>query len=131
MEYHQEINLKFVTVCSDIQQSSKAHGLTYQILQWGYTATVCVCVCKCACVCIMCACVCVSGCMCDMHAHSHMHTQCMWQVGPCALDCPYHKLAHVSISHHHWFTNILVTWTELSTEVHQTLLTCSGDVIHP
>ena len=57
MEYHQEINLKFVTVCSDIQQSSKAHGLTYQILQWGYTATVCVCVCMC--VHHVCMCVCV------------------------------------------------------------------------
>ena len=68
MEYHREINLEFVTVCSDIQQSSKAHGLTCQLLQWGYNALcvcvrvyVCACVCKHACVC-MCVHVCV--CMC-------------------------------------------------------------------
>ena len=63
MEYHREINLEFVTVCSDIQQSSKAHGLTYQILHCPF---VCVfkCVHVCACVCVhvrvceyVCACV--------------------------------------------------------------------------
>ena len=72
MEYHQEINLVFVTVCGDIQQSSKAHGLTYQILHCP-----CVCVFKCvhvgacvcmwvrACVCVnVCDCMCVCVCMC-------------------------------------------------------------------
>ena len=92
MEYHREINLEFVTVCSDIQQSSKAHGLTCQLLQWGYNAP-CVCVrvyvcasmhaCMCVCVCVrvcdsvcvyMCVCVRVSGCMCDMHVYTHTHT---------------------------------------------------------
>ena len=70
MEYHREINLEFVTVCSDIQQSSKAHGLTCQLLQWGYNAPcVCVftCVCMCVCVCVtLCVymCVCASVCVC-------------------------------------------------------------------
>ena len=72
MKYHREINLEFVTVCSDIQQSSKAHGLTCQLLQWGYNAPcvcVCVCVCKHACVCTcvtLCVyiCVCASVCAC-------------------------------------------------------------------
>ena len=86
MEYHQVINLEFITVCGDIQQSSKAHGLTYQILQWGYIATVCVrvyvhvCACVCACVhACMCVhvCVSVSACVC-MHTHAdtdtHAHT---------------------------------------------------------
>ena len=103
MEYHQEINLEFITVCGDIQQSSKAHGLTYQILQWGYTATVCVrvyvhvCVhvCMHACVC-MCACLCLHVCACthmqtQTRTHTHSHSQGRvtppWQVGPCALDC--------------------------------------------
>ena len=99
----------------DIQQSSKAHGLTYQILQWGYTATVCACLSVC-----MWVHVCV--CMCDMHAHTHAHTVYVASWPMCL---------RLSISHHLWFTNILVAWTELSTEVHQTLLTCSGDVIHP
>ena len=94
MEYHQEINLEFVTVCSDIQQSSKAHGLTYQILQRGYIAPLCACfkcvhVCVCMCVCVhvsvhvcacvhvcVCMCACVSGCMCDMHTHTRTHSVC-------------------------------------------------------
>ena len=60
-----------MTVCGDMQQSSKAHGLTCQLLWWGYTAPVCVCVrvltyiCVCVCVCVcaymyvLCACVCM------------------------------------------------------------------------
>ena len=143
MEYHREINLEFVTVCSDKQQSSKAHGLTCQLLQWGWPCVcaclrVCACVCKHACVC-MCVCVCVTLCvyMClcasvcacvwvhvrhaCIHTHTHSHTQGNvtppWQVGPCALDCPY----HTTFQH----------FGDLSTEVHQTLLTCRGDVIHP
>ena len=74
MEYHREINLEFVTVCSDIQQSSKAHGLTCQLLQWGYNAPcvcvrvyvcvhVCACMHVCACVCV-CDIVCVHVCVC-------------------------------------------------------------------
>ena len=63
MEYHREINLEFITVCGDIQQSSKAHGLTYQILQWGYTATVCACF-KCVHVCACFKCVHVCACVC-------------------------------------------------------------------
>ena len=55
MEYHREINLEFITVCSDIQQSSKAHGLTYQILH-------CPCVCACLRACVR-VCVCVFTCM--------------------------------------------------------------------
>ena len=65
MEYHREINLEFVTVCSDIQQSSKAHGLTCQLLQWGYNAL-------CACVCVFtCVCMCVQACMC-VHVCVHV-----------------------------------------------------------
>ena len=135
MEYHQEINLEFITVCGDIQQSSKAHGLTYQILQWGYTATVCVrvyvhvCVhvCMHACVC-MCACLCLHVCACThMQTQTRTHTQPHTGQGNSTVA----SWPMLSISHHHWFTNILATWTELSTDVHQTLLTCSGDVIHP
>ena len=83
MEYHREINLEFVTVCGDIQQSSKAHGLTYQILQWGYTATVCVrvyvcvhaCVCMCVCVCdSVCVCVCLGACVTCMHTQTRTAT---------------------------------------------------------
>ena len=62
MEYHREINLEFVTVCSDIQQSSKAHGLTCQLLQWGYNAP-CVCVYVCVTLCVY-MCVCASVCVC-------------------------------------------------------------------
>ena len=69
MEYHREINLEFVTVCCDIQQSSKAHGLTYHILHCPFVcvfkcvrvgACVCVCMCVHVCVCVhVCACECV------------------------------------------------------------------------
>ena len=65
MKHHREINLEFVTVCSDIQQSSKAHGLTCQLLQWGYNAPcvrVRVYVCVTLCV-YMCVCVCVTLCV--------------------------------------------------------------------
>ena len=69
MEYNREINLEFITVGSDIQQSSKAHGLTYQILQWGYTATVCVRVYV-----HVCACVCMhTHADTDTHAHTATH----------------------------------------------------------
>ena len=56
--WHQEINLEFVTVCDDMQQSFKAHGLTCQLLRWGYNAP-CVCVCLRVCV-RVCACGCDS-----------------------------------------------------------------------
>ena len=67
MEYHREINLEFVTVCSNIQQSSKAHGLTCQLLQVGLQCPVCVCVCVCvqACMCVyVCDIVCIHMCVC-------------------------------------------------------------------
>ena len=58
--WHQEINLEFVTVCDDMQQSFKAHGPTCQLLRWGYNAPVCGCVFTC-----VCACVCMWVCVCD------------------------------------------------------------------
>ena len=90
MEYHRDISLEFVTVCSDIRQSSKAHGLTrfygevtlplcvriyvymcvhvcachvcaYMCVHVWACLRVCVHVCVCACVC---ACVCVHACVC-------------------------------------------------------------------
>ena len=115
--WHQEINLEFVTVCDDMQQSFKAHGLTCQLLRWGYNAP-CVCVRVYVCVCMW---VHVGVRVCDS-VSGHV----------CVLVCLGAPMClRLSISHHLWFTNILVTWTQLSTEVHQTLLTCSGDVIHP
>ena len=55
-----------MTICGDmLLWSSKAHGLTCQLLQWSYTAPVlCVFVCVCfMCVfcewCVCCVCVCV------------------------------------------------------------------------
>ena len=126
MEYHREINLEFVTVCSDIQQSSKAHGLTCQLLQWGYNAPcvcaclrVCMhaCVCMCVCVCVtLCAYVCVlvcvrvSGCMSDMHLYTDTHTHTQPHTGQCnPTVASWPMCLRLSISHHLWFTNILVT----------------------
>ena len=86
MEYHREINLEFVTVCGDIQQSSKAHGLTYQILQWGYTAPLCECF-KCvhvgACVCV-CVNVCLHVCVCMC---VHVSVQVCMCVRACGCGC--------------------------------------------
>ena len=66
-----------MTVYGDMQQSSKAHGSTCQLLQWGYNAPVCVCVrvCVCVCVCVFMWSECTeNGCMHIVHV---CHIRCM------------------------------------------------------
>ena len=78
-------------VCGDMQHSSKAHGLTCQLVRWDYTAPVCVCVyvCVCVCVCVCaCVCVCVRVCMC-VCAHVCMCVCACVCVCVCAYVCVY------------------------------------------